>query len=493
MLMDPEQQLINDRLAKADKLKESKIEIYPYTYDKKDYASSLQESFKELKAGEFSDKQAKVAGRILSLRLMGGVAFCHILDSTGKIQLYLSVDHLKEDYDTIKLFDIGDFIGAEGRMFRTKRGELSVEVKKFEFLAKTLRQLPEKWHGLKDPEVRYRKRYLDLIANPEVKDVFIKRAQIIAAVRELLNSKGFVDVDVPALQPIYGGASAKPFKTHINAWDLDLFLSISPELYLKRLIVGGFEAVYTICKNFRNEGVDRTHNPEFTMMECYWAYKDYHAMMELTEDLFIYAAKKLTGSTKVEYQGQSIDFKKPWARITMIDAIKKYANIDVNKMTDKELQKVIKDYKVKYEGDYIRGLAIAAIFESLVEEKIIQPTFIMGHPRETSPLCKVNKEHPELLDRFEAYVLGWEIGNAYSELNDPILQKKLLVEQAQSGERGDPDAHKMDEDFINALEHGMPPTGGLGIGIDRMIMLLTNAQSIRDVILFPTMRPEAKE
>ncbi|MBU4352588.1 MAG: lysine--tRNA ligase [Nanoarchaeota archaeon] len=490
--MNPEEQLVNDRIAKIKRLKEKGIEPYPYNFDKKNDAIDLFSKFNSLNAGEHSKSKVKVAGRMLSLRLMGGAAFAHILDNTGKIQLYFAKNNLK-NYKDLKLFDMGDFIGVEGVIFKTKKGELSIEVKKFKLLSKSLRPLPEKWHGLQDTEIRYRKRYLDFISNPEVKQVFEKRAKILSLIRQFMEKKGFVEVDIPVLQPIYGGASAKPFKTHINAWDLDLFLSISPELYLKRLIIGGFEKVYTICKNFRNEGVDRTHNPEFTMMECYWAYKDYEDMMKLTEELFEFVCLKLFGTTKITYQGNKIDFKKPWKRIAMIDAIKKYTNINVKELNDADLKKLLKDYKIKSEQEFNRDLAIQAIFEELVEEKLIQPTFIVDHPKATSPLCKVHKDHPELLDRFEPYVMGWELGNAYSELNDPREQKKLLQEQAESGKRGDSEAHQMDEDFITALEHGMPPTGGLGIGIDRMIMLLTDAKTIRDVIAFPTMRPEKND
>lgn len=483
--MNPEQQMMQERLAKIEKLKENGIMPYPYSFDKKHDAKMLHEKFANLKSGEHTGNKVIVAGRLLGFRTMGGAAFAHILDNTGRIQLYFKKDNLKQKFKLLKLFDIGDFIGVQGVIFRTKRGELSVEVKKFEMLSKSLRTLPEKWHGLQDTEIRFRKRYLDLVSNSEVKEIFVKRARIIALVREFLDKKGFIEVDIPALQPVYGGAKARPFKTHINAWKMDLYLSISPELYLKRLLVGGFEKVYTICKNFRNEGVDRTHNPEFTMLECYWAYKDYRDMMELAEDIFVYVTEKMFGSTQIKYQGKVLDFRKPWQRISMIDAIKKYAKINVREMDDKALKKLMADYKVKYEGNFNRGLAIEAIFEALVEDKLIQPTFITDHPRETSPLCKPKRENPELIERFEPYCMGWELGNAYSELNDPELQRKLLEEQKK-----DIDAHKMDEDFLTAMEHGMPPAGGLGFGMDRMVMLLTNAKSIRDVIAFPTMKPE---
>ncbi|MDI6737555.1 MAG: lysine--tRNA ligase [Nanoarchaeota archaeon] len=490
--MDPEEQLINERKAKIATLKEKGIEPYPYRYDKKHNASELQSKYLGLKPEEKSGKKAKTAGRIMSMRSMGAITFMHIQDNTGRIQLYFSKDILKEKMDSLKYFDMGDFIGAKGKVFRTKRGELSIEVKEFEMLSKALRPMPEKFHGIADPEIKYRKRYLDLLTDPEVKKVFVLRSKIISAVREFLDTKGFIEVEIPLLQPVYGGANAKPFKTKINAWDMDMFLSISPELYLKRCIAGGFESVYTICKNFRNEGVDRTHNPEFTMMECYWAYRDYNDMMVLAEELYEFVCKKVLGITDIKYKDHTLNFRKPWQRISMIDAIKKYTNIDIRNMKDKEIQMTMLDYKVKYEGPYSRGRAIEAIFDQLVSGKLIQPTFITDHPKESTCLCKAKQGDAEHIERFEPFAMGWEIGNAYSELNDPVLQKKLFEEQAALGRGGNEEAHQMDDDFVVAMEHGMPPMGGLGLGIDRMAMLLTGAESIRDVILFPTMRPEKK-
>lgn len=490
--MDPEQQLINERLAKIDEMRKNKINPYPYSFDKKDNAIDLQEKFKILKPEEKATKTAQAAGRVMSIRNMGAIAFMHIQDATGKIQLYFSKDLLKEKMDSLKYFDMGDFIGAKGEVFRTKRGELSIEVIEFEMLSKAIRPMPEKFHGIADPEIKYRKRYLDLLTDPEVKKVFELRSKIISAVREFLDSKGFAEVEIPLLQPIYGGGKAKPFKTKINAWDMEMFLSISPELYLKRCIAGGFEGVYTICKNFRNEGVDKTHNPEFTMMECYWAYHDYNDMMALTEDLYEFVCNKALGTTEVKYGDKTLNFRKPWQRIAMIDAIKKYSNIDIREMKDKEVQMLILDYKIKYEGSYNRGRAIEAIFDQLVSEKLIQPTFITDHPKESTCLCKQKRGDAEHIERFEPYAMGWELGNAYSELNDPVVQKKLFEEQAEAGRGGDEEAHPMDDDFITSMEHGMPPMGGLGLGIDRMVMLLTGAETIRDVILFPTMKPEKK-
>ncbi|MFH1066047.1 MAG: lysine--tRNA ligase [Nanoarchaeota archaeon] len=491
--MDPEQQLMNERISKIDAMRKEGIEPYPYSFESKNDAAMLQEKFKSLKPEEHSGKEAKAAGRIMAIRSMGAIVFMHIQDTTGKIQLYFSKDSLKSKFDALKFFDMGDFIGAKGKVFRTKRGELSIEVNEFEMLSKAIRQLPEKFHGIADPEIKYRKRYLDLITDSNVKKTFEMRSRIISAVREFLDRKGFIEVEIPALQPIYGGGKAKPFKTKINAWNMDMFLSVSPELYLKRCIAGGFEAVYTICKNFRNEGVDRTHNPEFTMMECYWAYRDYNDMMVLTEEMFKFVCKAALGKEQIVYNGVTIDFSKAWQRIAMADAIKKYTNIDVKEMKEKDFEKLMKDYRIKYEGEYSKGRAIEAIFDALVPEKLIQPTFITDHPKESTCLCKAKRGNKEQIERFEPYMMGWEAGNAYSELNDPQVQRKLLEEQAELGKGGDEEAHPMDDEFITAMEHGMPPMGGLGIGIDRMVMLLTGAESIRDVILFPTMKPIEKK
>jgi len=358
-------------------------------------------------------------------------------------------------------------------------------------LSKSLHPLPEKFHGLQDSEIRYRQRYVDLIANQEVKNIFLARSKIISAMREFLDKKGFTEVEIPTLQHIYGGANAKPFKTHINAWNLDLYLSISPELYLKKLIVGGYEKVYTITKNFRNEGVDKTHNPEFTGMECYWSGADYNDMMSLTEDIYEYIAMKVLGTTDLEYQGTKISLKKPWKRMTMYEALIHYAKIDVEKLSDNEIYDLLDQNNIEYKMDLTsRGLAIALLFEELCEKNLIQPVFITDHPKETSPLCKLKRGNPDLIERFEPYINTWEMGNAYSELTDPILQRKLFEEQAERGRGGDEEAQQMDEDFLRSIEYGLPPTGGLGLGVDRMVMILTNAISIREVIFFPTMKPE---
>ena len=393
-----------------------------------------------------------------------------------------------------KYIDTGDFIGASGIIMKTKRGEVSVLVKNLEILSKSLLPLPEKWHGIQDKEERYRKRYLDLIMNPSVKDVFDKRTKIIEAIREFLKSKDMIEVETPYLQSVYGGASAKPFKTKLNTLDMDLFLSISPELYLKRLIVGGYDKVFTISRNFRNEGIDRWHNPEFTMMEIYVAYADYNDMMNLFEEIYEYACKKVLGTTKIKFRDKTLDFKRPWKRMTMQEAIKKFAKIDIEKKSDKELVAFAKKNKIELK-DNSWGWAVQGIFEHFCEDKIEQPTFILDHPLETTPLCKSHRYDKlcRLIERFEPFCMGAELGNAYSELNDPILQRSLLEEQQKALKKGDEEANPLDEDFINAIEIGMPPTGGMGLGIDRMIMLLTGQESIRDVLLFPFMREDDKK
>ncbi|MBU2634389.1 MAG: lysine--tRNA ligase [Nanoarchaeota archaeon] len=486
--MKSEEQLIHQRITKLEELRKLKIEPYPYSYKKTHNTEDILKL--NLKTEEKLKDTIKLAGRITSLRVMGKASFGHLQDQTGKIQFYLRDEDI-DNYNVFKkLIDIGDIIGITGNVFKTKKGETSIWITKFDLLTKALRPLPEKWHGLKDTELRYRQRYLDLIVNPEVKDTFLKRSQIIKTIREFFDKKGFVEVEIPTLQPVYGGANARPFKTHINAWDLDLYLSISPEIYLKKLVVGGLEKVYTICKNFRNEGVDRTHNPEFTMLESYQAYADYEETMELTESLYEYVAKKVLGTTKINYQGTIIDVKAPWERLTMYEALKKYLKVDIEKMNDMEIKKTLKKFDVEY-FHYSKALAIDLLF-SVVGPKLIQPVHITDHPKESTPLCKLKRGNNELIERFESFANGWEMTNAYSELNDSILQTRLLEEQEKKGRGGDEEYHPMDKDFIRALEIGMPPTSGLGIGVDRMVMLLTNAKTIRDVIIFPTMRPENK-
>lgn len=425
----------------------------------------------------------EVAGRIRAMRGHGKIRFIDIVDESGKIQLVFKSD-ITADFDQIDDFHTADFIRAEGTRFLTNANEPSVQVERFTMLAKTLRPLPDTWYGFSDEEERYRRRYVDLLMNEDVRKVFKQRSEIMRSVRRTLDESGFLEVETPTLQPLYGGANARPFVTHINAWDIPQYLKISDELYLKRLIVGGFDKVYEIDHNFRNEGVDRTHNPEFTMMECYSAYADYDDMMNITEEIYRNAAMAVHGTTQVEFQGVTIDFGTRWRRLPMKEGIREYLNIDVDALTDDELRAALAHHKLKYEGEWIRGLAIAKLFEP-VEEKLIQPTFVTDMPRETTSLCKPHRREPSLIERFEPYINGWEVGNAYTELNDPVLQRQFWEEERE----GDPEAHPLDEDFIESLEYGMPPTGGLGLGIDRMVMLLTNQTKIRDVILFPTMKP----
>ncbi|MEK6860781.1 MAG: lysine--tRNA ligase [Nanoarchaeota archaeon] len=485
--MLPEEDLIKQRLKKLEEIRKKGINPYPYKFGHKDHAKDILEKYSKLNKEEKTSDNVAVAGRIVLLRRMGKASFAHIQDQSGRIQFYIREDRVgKEQYELFNLLDLGDIVGVKGTIFRTKMGEISVLCDKLELLAKSIRPLPEKWHGLKDVEARYRKRYLDLISNPEVKEIFFKRSKIINAMREFLDNNKFLEVDTPILQTVYGGANAKPFKTFLHDLKMDVYMRISDELYLKRLIIGGFERVYEIGRDFRNESIDRTHNPEFTMMECYATYWDYNDMMEFTEDMTIYMAKKILGKTEFEYQGVKINLKKPWKKITLIDALKEYAKIDVNKLSDEEIQDLIREKNIKYEGEYNKGLAIDAVFKELVESKLIQPIFILDHPKETTPLCKLKRGNDVLVERFEPFIFGMEIGNAYSELNDPVIQKQLFEMQKKLLNKDE--AHPVDTDFIEAMEYGMPPMGGLGIGLDRIVMLFLNQPSIRDVILFPFMK-----
>ncbi len=482
-----ENNLIRQRIQKLEALKEAGINPFPYSFKKTHSAQQLHDKYDKLKAGEKTDKTVRTAGRIRTLRIMGKISFVDIEDSTGKIQLFFTKQ--LGNYKLIKKLDIGDWLGAEGTIFKTKSGELTIEVKRFEILSKAIRPLPSNWYGLKDPEIRYRKRELDLIMNKDVKQTFMLRTKAIKALKEFLDKNNFLEVETPLLQPVYGGANARPFITKLNALDMRLYLSIAPELYLKRLIIGGFERVYTVCKNFRNEGIDKSHNPEFTMMECYAAYWDYNDVMSFTERLYAYVFKKVLGTTKIEYQGRKLDFTPPWKRLRMYDAIKEITKIDVEHLSKEEILKELesKNMKLDYDENWPKGLIVMEIFEEYCEEKIIQPTFIIDHPKESSPLCKVHRENNELIERFEPFANGMELGNAYSELNDPFIQRKHFEQQKEMlKKKGDP--HPLDEAFLEALEYGMPPTGGLGLGIDRMVMLITNKRSIRDVILFPFMK-----
>jgi len=477
-----ENHLVAEKKRKLEELRRLGINPFAYRYDKKESSADIRDNF-----GRYDGKEASVAGRIISMREMGKVCFMHIQDSAGKIQIYMQKDEL-QDYQNLKLIDIGDIIGARGKVFKTKTGEITVHAESFELLTKSIRPLPEKWHGLKDPELRYRQRYLDFVMNPEVKEIFLKRAGIYKAIREFLDSKGFMEVQTPILQAQYGGANARPFITKINAWDMRMYLRIAYELNLKRLLVGGFEKIYDLSSVFRNEGVDKTHNPEFAMMEIQWAYVDYNDMMRLMEELYEYVAKKILGTTAIEYEGKKIDLKAPWPRLTMKEAIKKYADIDVEKKSDEEMRKILGEHKIELESKATKGMIILKLFEELCESKLIQPVFIIDPPIESCPLAKPHRKDPMLIERFEPFINGWEVANGYSELTDPLLQRKELEEQAARGRGGDEVAHPMDEDYVIALEHGLPPNAGLGIGIDRMIILLTGAESIRDVTLFPIMR-----
>ncbi|AHF05750.1 lysine--tRNA ligase [Desulfitobacterium metallireducens] len=478
------------RLDKLEALRQQGSEPYADRYQRTHMAQEILDQFSELE-----DQEAKVAGRIMSKRDQGKVIFAHIEDFSGRIQIYIRKDEVGADwFEMISKFDVGDIIGVKGKVFRTKRGEISLHAEEVQILSKAMRALPEKFHGLTNVELRYRQRYLDLIMNPEVKNVFVMRSKIIRAMREYLEGKGFLEVETPTLHTIPGGAAARPFITHHNALDIDLYLRIALELPLKRLIVGGFDRVFEIGRNFRNEGISIKHNPEFTMMELYQAFANYEDIMELTENMISYIAQKVHGKLEIEYQGETLNFATPWRRLPMLEGILEYSGVDFRQiLTDEEARKVAQEKGIHVEGTASRGKIINEFFEEFVESKLIQPTFITGHPVEISPLAKRNKEHPEYTDRFEVFVFGRELGNAFSELNDPIDQRQRFEAQVAERANGDDEAHMMDEDFVQALEYGLPPTGGLGIGIDRLVMLLTNSASIRDVILFPTMKPREEE
>jgi len=484
--LEKESHLIAERLKKLNELKSQGNTPYPYKYDQKHHAKELHDKYSILKPHDITDDFVSIAGRILGLRRIGKVTFMNISDATGKIQAYLN-DQEFPNYDTLKLLDMGDYVGLKGKIFKTKTGELTVNVSELSLLSKSLRPLPEKFHGIVDTEIKYRQRYLDLITDEHSKNVFIARTNIIKALREFLNNNDFMEVETPILQPIYGGAAAKPFTSHHNELDMKLYLRVSFELYLKKLIVGGFERVYEIGKDFRNESIDTTHNPEFTMMESYCAYADYNDVMEFVEDAYNYIAQKVFGTTSFKFQDHEFDVKKPWERLSMKDAIKKYLNYDVDAMSKQEIKDILDDNRIDYNIEMSKGSLIDKLFK-LAEPKLIQPIFIMDHPKETTPLCKLHRENPELIERFEPFICGMEIGNAYSELNDPIRQRYLLEQQANQLKAGQEESNPMDEDFCKAVEYGMPPMGGLGLGIDRMVMLMTNSPSIRDVIFFPTMK-----
>ena len=480
-------QLRKVRREKLAELQENGKNPFTITsYDVTCHAADVKEHYEEMEG-----KQVSLAGRVMQKRVMGKASFCNILDQTGNIQSYVARDSLGEEaYKEFKKLDIGDIIGLEGEVFKTKTGEISIHAAKITLLSKSLQILPEKYHGLTNTDARYRQRYVDLIMNPEARDTFIKRSHIISAIRRYLDGEGFLEVETPMLVSNAGGAAARPFETHFNALGEDFKLRISLELYLKRLIVGGLERVYEIGRVFRNEGLDTRHNPEFTLMELYQAYTDYHGMMDLTENLYRHVAQEVLGTTKIVYNGIEMDLGKPFARMTMIDAVKKYAGVDWNEVeTLEQARALAKEHNVEFEERHKKGDILNLFFEEFVEEHLVQPTFIMDHPIEISPLTKKKPENPDYVERFEFFMNGWEMANAYSELNDPIDQRERFKDQEEQLAQGNAEANTTDEDFLNALEIGMPPTGGIGFGIDRMCMLLTDSAAIRDVLLFPTMKP----
>jgi len=486
-------------MSRLDKMMKSRDEKLQAWYDQGTYPypQTTYRTHTSSEALRADGVEVAIVGRIRSWRGHGKIQFADVHDEAGKIQVAFKFDDFsEEEFENLSNFDIGDFIQVEGTTFTTQAGERTVQAKKYTILSKSIQPLPDSWYGLKDVEERYRKRYLDLILNPSVQETFRMRSKIVSGVRHFLDKQQFLEVETPSLQPLYGGANARPFTTHHNSLDMDLYLKISDELYLKRLIIGGFERVYEIDHNFRNEGIDRRHNPEFTLMECYAAYWDYNDMMRLVEELYQTLAISLHGKTQIKWGEHTIELKAPWRRLTMHEAIREHLHLDVTTLSDEELLQKIKNHGLKYEQNpqisgvgagFVRGIAIATLFEAC-EEFLIQPTFITDFPKETTALCKLHRTNSNLIERFEPYILGWEIGNAYTELNDPKLQRQFFEEQVKAAESGDDDAHPLDEDFLTAMEYGMPPTGGLGLGIDRMVMILTGQESIRDVILFPTMR-----
>ena len=480
-------QLLKVRREKLQELQENGKDPFQITkYDVTVHSADIKDNFEEM-----DGKEVSVAGRMMFKRVMGKASFCNIQDLKGSIQAYVARDNIGEDsYKDFKKYDVGDILGIKGTVFKTKTGEISIHATEVTLLSKSLQILPEKYHGLTDTDTRYRQRYVDLIMNSDVKDTFVKRSQIISAIRRYLDGQHFMEVETPMLVANAGGAAARPFETHFNALDEDVKLRISLELYLKRLIVGGLERVYEIGRVFRNEGTDTRHNPEFTLMELYQAYTDYYGMMDLTENMFRYVAQEVCGTTRIPYAEEMIDLGKPFERITMFDAVKKYAGVDFNEIhSTEEAKKVADEHHVEYEERHEKGDILNLFFEEFVEEKLIQPTFVMDHPVEISPLTKRKPENPDYVERFELFIYGREMCNAYSELNDPIDQRTRFAAQEAAFAAGDEEANHTDEDFLNALDIGMPPTGGIGYGIDRLVMLLTNSPAIRDVLLFPTMKP----
>ncbi len=491
--MEDYNELIQQRFKKLAEISAMGKRPYAGRFDVSASAQGLQNDYGRSTKEELETKRIEVtvAGRIVAMRSFGKACFSHIQDGTGKIQLYFQKNTLGEDrFALFKKLDIGDFIGVKGFLFRTKTNELTIEVEDFTLLSKSLRPLPEKWHGLTDVELRYRLRYVDLIVNPEVKKVFVLRTKIIQSIRDFLNMRGYIEVETPMMQTIPGGATAKPFKTHHKALGMDLFLRIAPELYLKRLLVGGFERVYEINRNFRNEGISTRHNPEFTMLEFYTAYADYRDLIEMTEQMISSVAVEVLGTTAVEYEGHTINLAPPWKRISFIDSLRE-AGVQEDVLTNEDkAREYAKKLDANLKGGEPLGKLLNEIFEALVEPKLIQPTFVTDYPTDISPLSKKRDDNPDYVERFELFIVGRELANAFSELNDPVDQKERFLKQVSEREAGDEEAHQMDEDFIRALEYGMPPAAGEGIGIDRLVMLLTGSSSIRDVILFPQMKKE---
>lgn len=482
-------EIISNKWKEIEELKREGIDPFGHSFNRTYKIKDLIEENKDLQVGECGKEKASVAGRLMALRTHGKAIFANIEDVSGRIQIYIKSNKVGED--AFKLFSkigVGDILGVSGLIFRTRTGEVTVFVEEFSLLCKSVRSLPEKWHGLKDVEVRYRKRYLDLIVNPSVREIFIKRSKVVQSIRNFLDNRGFLEVQTPIMQPIPGGATARPFITHHNTLHRDLYLRIATELYLKRLIVGGLEKVYELGCDFRNEGISTKHNPEFTMLELYEAYGDYYSMMTITEELIIYVIKNVFGSLEVEYQGNKINFTPPWKRISMCKVIEEVSGINIEKILQKDFDKIIKKHGLNIKGKINRGEITNELFEKYVEPTLIQPTFIFDYPLEISPLSKQKKDNPELVERFELFVNSMELANAFTELNDPAEQKRRFEEQVAKRKAGDMESHFMDEDYIEALEYGMPPTGGLGIGIDRLMMLLTNSDSIKEVILFPQLK-----
>ncbi len=484
-------EVMRHRLEKLEQLRAAE-EPFKFRFSPRDPVQSLQDKYAELPAGDETGDVTRVAGRIMGLRHHGKATFCDLVDFSGKIQLLASMDGLGEErYASFEVLDVGDWLGAEGTIFRSKRGELTVRPSSYELLAKSLRPLPEKWHGLRDVETRYRQRYVDLIVNPEVREALITRTRAIKALRCFLDERGFIEVETPMLQPIPGGATARPFVTHHNALDMELYLRVAPELYLKRLIVGGLEKVYEINRSFRNEGISIKHNPEFTMLEFYWAFVDYLDLAGFLEEMVATVVREVKGDTKLEYQGRPLDLNPPWRRVTMLEAVAEATGQAISfERSMPDLRELASRHEVPTEATWGKGKVITELFEKLVEPTLFEPTLVMDYPKEVSPLARIHRSNPELTERFELIVANRELANAFSELIDPIDQRERFARQAELRQQGDEEAQFVDRDYLRALEIGMPPTGGLGLGVDRLVMLLTDTPSIRDVILFPHLRPE---